>query len=87
MDVLGPEQSIVCGVDRGEEGARALSMASWLADRTGARLEVIHVAPEPPDRPGRRGARIQDSDLAMERRPSPFPEAVVSWCSAYTSTH
>ncbi len=49
MDVPAAEQSIVCGVDRGEEGARALSMASWLADRTGARLELIHVAPEPPD--------------------------------------
>ncbi len=53
MDVPAPEQSIVCGVDRGEEGARALSMASWLADRMRARLELIHVAPEPPDRPGR----------------------------------
>ena len=59
---------IVCGVDGSERGARALSTASWLADRMGASLVAVHVIPKPSKRAARAfGSLTHASDAAKER--------------------
>ena len=59
---------IVCGVDGSERGARALSTASWLADRMGASLVAVHVIPKPSKRAARAfGSLAHASDAAKER--------------------